>query len=227
MTSQIFTEQVGSNFNLALMQYAQQQSWLALRQIAAALQPGMSEGDARQIAKDILAAQGAEQLWHPVIIRFGANTCKTYDQPSDKLLLQDDDIFFIDLGPVFGGHEGDVGATFVLGADPVKHQCANAARTVFEQVRHRWLQGNCDGVALYQFAQQQCEALGFELNLAIKGHRLGDFPHKLYGRAELGEQQHHPSAGVWVLEIQLRHPQMSIGAFYEDVLLGEDCVQAC
>lgn len=228
MEETVLAEQVGADFSLALMQQAQQQSWLALRQIAAAIRPGMLESEARQLAKDILAAQGAEKLWHPVIIRFGANTCKTYDQPSDKQIrLQADDIFFIDLGPVFAGHEGDVGATFVLGEDPLKLQCAAAARTVFQQVRQRWLAGDCSGADLYQFASQQSAALGFALNLAIKGHRISDFPHKLYAGGELGDMQHQPAAGVWVLEIQLRHPRLPIGAFYEDVLLATDCAEAC
>lgn len=228
MENTVAVEQVGSSFSLALMQQAQQQSWLALRQIAAAIRPGMLESEARQLAKDILAAQGAERLWHPVIIRFGVNTCKTYDQQSDKeTRLQPDDIFFIDLGPVFAGHEGDVGATFVLGEDPLKLQCAAAASTVFHQVRQRWLTGDCSGAELYHFASQQTAALGFELNLAIKGHRVSDFPHKLYAGGELGEIQHQPAAGVWVLEIQLRHPTLPIGAFYEDVLLTADCAEAC
>jgi Xaa-Pro aminopeptidase len=228
MTWTVSAEQVGDSFSLALMQQAQQQSWLALRQIAAAIRPGMLESEARQLAKDILAAQGAEKLWHPIIIRFGGNTCKTYDQPSDKhIRLQADDIFFIDLGPVFAGHEGDVGATFVLGDDPQKLQCAAAARTVFHQVRQRWLAGDCSGADLYQFASQQTAALGFALNLAIKGHRISDFPHKLYAGGELGDMQHQPDAGVWVLEIQLRHPTLPMGAFYEDVLLATDCAEAC
>ena len=82
MGETVLPEQVGADFSLALMQQAQQQSWLALRQIAAAIRPGMLESEARQLAKDILAAQGAEKLWHPVIIRFGANTCKSDAQPS-------------------------------------------------------------------------------------------------------------------------------------------------
>lgn len=228
MGNSVATEQVGGSFSLTLMQQAQQQSWLALRQIAAAIQPGMQEHEARQLAKEILTAQGAERLWHPIIIRFGGNTCKTYDQPSDKAIrLQPDDIFFIDLGPVFAGHEGDVGATFVLGNDPLKLQCAAAASTVFSLVRQRWLAGASSGADLYQYARQQTAALGFALNLTIKGHRVSDFPHKLYGGGELGDIQHQPSAGVWVLEIQLRHPTLPIGAFYEDVLLTTDCTVAC
>ncbi len=215
-------EQVGPAFSIDLMHLAQQQSWAALAQIAAAIKPGMTEVVARQLAKDILQQSGVERLWHPVIIRFGVNTCKIYSEPSEKdIVLQENDIFFIDLGPVYAGHEGDVGATFVVGHDAAQQQCAAAAKQLFVQVRQHWLQQGCSGSALYQYAEQQADALGYELNLAIKGHRLGDYPHKLYAGGNLGDFSGVPRAGVWVLEIQIKHPTLAIGAFYEDVLLPE------
>lgn len=216
-------EQVGASFSLALMQQAQQRGWQALREIFAALTPGISEAEAVQLGKQILQAQGAERLWHPVIIRFGANTIKTYDQPSDRTVrLAADDIVFIDIGPVFAGHEADVGATFVLGQDEEKQRCADAAALIFQQVRQRWLDLGLTGAALYQYAEQLCSALGYQLNLAIKGHRLCDFPHKLYQGGNLGDFSGQPRPGVWVLEIQLKHPSLPFGAFYEDVLLETD-----
>jgi Xaa-Pro aminopeptidase len=216
-------EQVGPAFSLESMQQARDKSWLALTAIKNALKPGMSEAEGTLLAKDILQQQGADRLWHPVILRFGANTVKRYDEPSDRsILLQENDIFFIDIGPVFDGHEGDVGDTFVLGQDAEKQRCADAARLIFMQVRERWLELQVGGVALYDHARQLCEALGYELNLSIKGHRICDFPHKMYQGGNLGDFDGIPRPGVWVLEIQLRHPQLEIGAFYEDVLLETD-----
>src|SRR3546814_9131023 len=59
------------------------------------------------------------RLWHPVLIRIGANTVKTYRQASDPgVRLGEDDSYFIDLGLVFDGHEGDVGDTSVVGDAP-------------------------------------------------------------------------------------------------------------
>ena len=31
-----------------------------------------------------------------------------------------------------------------------------------------------------------------------------------------------PSSGLWVLEIQIRHPSREFGAFFEDLLLVDD-----
>jgi Xaa-Pro aminopeptidase len=215
-------EQVGAAFSIDLMRFAQQQSWEALAHIAAAIKPGMTEATARQIAKDILQQSGVDRLWHPVIIRFGVNTCKIYSEPSEKdTILQHNDIFFIDLGPVYQGHEGDVGATFVVGEDAAMQHCADAAQQLFDIVRNRWLQQDCSGAQLYQFAEQQAQQLGYQLNLAIKGHRLGDYPHKLYAGCNLGDFSGTPRAGIWVLEIQIKHPTLAIGAFYEDVLLPD------
>jgi len=215
-------EQVGAAFSVDLMRVAQQHSWATLAQIAAAIKPGMTEAMARQRAKEILQQSGVERLWHPVIIRFGVNTCKIYSEPSEKeTVLQESDIFFIDLGPVYQGHEGDVGATFVVGQDAQLQHCADAAQQLFARVRARWLQQDCSGEQLYQYTEQQALILGYQLNLAIKGHRLCDYPHKLYAGGNLGDFSGTPRAGVWVLEIQIKHPTRAIGAFYEDVLLPD------
>jgi hypothetical protein len=81
------------------------------------------------LAGRVLEAEGMERIWHPSIVRFGANTLKTFRQrPAPDTVLGADDMFFVDLGPVFDGHEGDVGDTFVTGANPDMQACAAAAR---------------------------------------------------------------------------------------------------
>jgi len=222
ISNYVASEQVGPAFSVDLMRVAQQQSWAVLSQIVSAIKPGMTEGIARQLAKDLLQQSGVERLWHPVIIRFGVNTCKIYSEPSEKdTILLENDIFFIDLGPVYVGHEGDVGATFVVGQDEELQHCADAAKQLFAKVRTRWLLQDCSGEQLYHYAEQQALMLGYQLNLAIKGHRLCDYPHKLYAGGNLGDFSGTPRAGVWVLEIQIKHPTRAIGAFYEDVLLPD------
>jgi hypothetical protein len=34
----------------------------------------------------------------------------------------------------------------------------------------------------------------------------------------VGELDYKPSADVWILEVQIRHPSREFGAFYEDIL---------
>ena len=64
---------------------------------------------------------GVRRHWHKRIARAGPNTMLTYhDEPQDRR-IEDDDIVYLDFGPVFEAFEADFGRTYALGADPVKH----------------------------------------------------------------------------------------------------------
>lgn len=220
---------IGPNFQLSAMLSAQHIALQALQQIAEQITVGMSEYDANQVAEQVLKQAGYQQHWHPAIVRFGVNTLKMFFEKSvPDVTLQDGDIFFIDLGPVFNGHEADVGASFVCCAkrsvaeqNPLYQaglDVVNAVETVFANTAQHWQHTGCSGQALYAYAEQQAQALGMVLNHQIKGHRVGDFPHKMYANAKLGEQEIAAIPGIWVLEIQLRHPTLPLGAFKEWVL---------
>ncbi len=211
-------ENVGAAFSRERMLAARERSWAALRDIAARIVPGMNEADAAALAKERLDVAGMQRIWHPSIIRFGANTLKTFRQPSaPDTVLQDNDIFFIDLGPVFDGHEGDVGDTFVVGDDADMRACANAARELFARTAARWREG-VTGMALYAYAEDAATAMGWRLNHETKGHRVGDYPHAVHKAGSLGQFDAAPAPGLWVLEIQIAHPSLPIGAFFEDLL---------
>ena len=212
-------QRVGAGFSLAAMQQAQQTALDCLQQIAARLAPGILEADAIAIAKAVLQQAGAEQHWHPPIIRFGHNTAKIYSEASapDSRLCEND-IFFIDLGPVFAGHEADVGATFCVGNNPVHQRVQQAVHQVFDLVAAHWRATGCSGAALYQVAADAAAQHGMVLNHQIKGHRVGDFPHKLYASGQLGGCEGEVRSGIWVLEIQLLDPASGYGGFVEQVL---------
>lgn len=213
-------EGVGPRFDAAALLSARERSIEATRRIAAALRPGMRERDAHRIAEQVFEALGFERIWHPTHIRFGANTLKLYKEASDPdVVLAENDLFFIDIGPVWDGHEGDYGDTFVLGDDEERRAIAAAARDLFDEVAERWRMG-CSGRELYAFAEDAARARGYVLNLGAPGHRLGDFPHAVHKAGKLASAEFVPSPGLWVLEIQIRHPQLPLGAFFEDLLLG-------
>lgn len=214
-------EAVGARFDPALMQQARARSWAALHGIRARMRPGISEDEARLAALEVLRELGCQKIWHPVLIRIGANTTKTYRQKSDpQVRLGEHDSYFIDLGLVFDGHEGDVGDTFVVGDAPARQACADAARALFRQVADAWRQHGLSGRALYAFADERARAMGWRLNHAIKGHRLGDFPHAIHRGGDLGALEAAPTSALWVLEIQLAHPTEPFGAFHEDLLVA-------
>lgn len=212
-------EAVGKRFDPALMQHARERSWAVLRGIHQRMRPGISEDEAKGEAAEVFRELGVERVWHPVIIRIGPNTTRTYRQRSDPdVRLGTNDIYFIDLGLVFDGHEGDVGDTFVVGNAPERQACAEAARTLFDDVATTWRTQGLSGEALYAFAGERAAAMGWRLNHAIKGHRVSDFPHAIHKGGDLGELPSAPSTGLWILEIQLAHPTEPFGAFHEDLL---------
>ena len=46
---------------------------------------------------------------------------KPYNSNPKNLIIEDDDILFIDFGPIFDEWEADFGRTYVIGND--KHKC--------------------------------------------------------------------------------------------------------
>lgn len=212
-------EAVGQRFDPARMQRAREKTWAALHGIRERMRPGISEDEAKAAAMEVFRELGYERLWHPVLIRIGANTTRTYRQRSDpNVRLGENDSYFIDLGLVFDGHEGDVGDTFVVGHAPQRQACADAARALFGEVAEAWRVHGLSGQALYAFAGERAEAMGWRFNHAIKGHRVSDFPHSIHQGGDLGDLEALPSSGLWILEIQIAHPTEPFGAFYEDLL---------
>lgn len=212
-------ERVGQRFTMDGILSARRRSLTAVREIAALMRPGMTTREAITAADAHLRRMGASHNWHPTYVRFGADTQSPSVQPTDfQRQLREEDVFVVDIGPVWDGYEGDYGDTFVLGADADRQRCAEAARQVFSRTREAWLQG-LSGAALYDRAEAFAREHGCELVREIPGHRVADFPHALYGKHKLADADFVPGDGIWVLEIQVRDRTLPIGAFYEDVLL--------
>jgi Xaa-Pro dipeptidase len=90
-----------------------------------------------EVSTDIYAlAQshfGVRRHWHKRIARAGPNTLLTYhDDPQDRR-IEDDDIVYLDFGPVFEAFEADFGRTYALGADPAKHKLVADIETAFHR----------------------------------------------------------------------------------------------
>jgi Xaa-Pro aminopeptidase len=79
----------------------------------------------RELAAELL---GVERHWHKRVVRAGPNTLEPYAENPPDRILADDDIVFLDVGPVFEQWEADFGRTYVLGDDPVKLLAAQRPR---------------------------------------------------------------------------------------------------
>ncbi len=189
---------------------------LASKQIKA----GMTESEAKSIIETLQKELGSDKRWHPPQIRFGENTLLPFGVPGKKdVPLKENDIYFLDLGPVFDDHEGDVGRPFVIGSDPEMIKCQEDAEKIWHVVQDHWSKTKATGAELYAFAEKTAEEYGWTLNLQkANGHRIGDFPHAAPFRGSIEGWETHPQPNRWILEIQIQHPTRPFGAFYEDLL---------
>ncbi|MGE6919311.1 M24 family metallopeptidase [Achromobacter kerstersii] len=215
-------EAVGSHFSSEKMMQVRQLTREAIQQIAQAMKPGMVEEDAVEFAKDLLAEKGMLRGWHDVYVRFGTNTTKTFGAASEPgVVLGEDDIFLIDIGPIWKDWEGDGGDTFLTGTDPMKAKCASDAREIFHEVRGHWRDTGATGKELYAIAIEAAQRRGWELNMDLSGHRLADFPHAAVYEGPMADVDFTPSRQLWVLEIHIRNREGTYGAFFEDMLLED------
>lgn len=218
-------ERVGPAFSvdgLVRARAATRTAIAAIAAIAAAIEPGMVEEDAVQMAKDIIRAQGHALTWHPTRVRFGANTIKPMKLASTPgVVLRKDDIFFIDIAPRVADWEGDGGASFVVGDAPDYARCAADAEMLFHEVRGMWRDRRWTGVQLYDFAAARARDMGWVLNPDLPGHRVSDFPHAALHTGSLAGYAETPSSMRWILEIHLVDPDKRFGAFFEDMLLDD------
>jgi methionyl aminopeptidase len=215
-------EGTGSAFALDGFMAVRARTRKAVQMIAEQIKPGMSEDEAKVIARSTLSSLDMRRGWHHIIVRCGKNTTKNFMERSEPgVVLGENDIFFVDIGPVYGDFEGDAGDTFVFGDDPLHVKAKADAREIWEIVRAKWFTEQISGRELYDFAIATAESMGWKLNMDLSGHRLSDYPHSTHYDGPLAEVDFKPSANFWVLEIAIAHPDMSFGAFYEDLLLED------
>jgi Xaa-Pro dipeptidase len=138
---------------------------------------------------------------------------------------------YLDLGPVFGEWEADVGRSYALGDDPAKRGLVADLPIVFERVQARFRTGpDITGTELYAFAQQAAADAGWLFGGEIAGHLITEFPHaltpgnkdltriwprnpmRMRGPDTLGREKH------WILEIHLVDPERRFGGFYKRLI---------
>jgi len=74
------------------------------------IRPGQTELQINEaIYKLAEQTYGITPYWHKRIVRAGRNTLAPYDENPPNLTVADDDLVFLDLGPVFEEWEADFG----------------------------------------------------------------------------------------------------------------------
>ena len=196
------------------------------------IRPGMRESQLNteifELAKEMY---GITTYWHKRIVRAGRNTLAPYDENPPDLMIGEDDILFLDLGPVFEDWEADFGRTFVLGSDPVKLKLRDDVGAAFAEGKLYFQQTpGITASQLFAHAVSLADKFGWEFGGPIAGHLIGHFPHEriagdkvsLYVHPdshllmrsldEKGQKRH------WILEIHFVDREREIGGFFEELL---------
>jgi Xaa-Pro dipeptidase len=196
------------------------------------IRPGVTEKDVNEaifaLAKELF---GVEKHWHKRIVRSGPNTLEQYDENPPNLTIGDDDIVFLDFGPIFEDWEADFGRTYVLGSDPLKHKLRHDIAAAFAEGKQYFNEHpDITSSELFAHACTLAEKYGWEFGGAIAGHLLGQFPHEripndsisLYVHPQNDLRLRSPDAAGrprhWILEIHFVDRARQIGGFYEELL---------
>jgi Xaa-Pro dipeptidase len=174
---------------------------------------------------------GITKYWHKRIVRAGKNTLLPYDENPPDLTLGEDDILFLDVGPVFEEWEADFGRTFVLGSDPLKHKLRHDVGQAFADGKKFFNESpNLTGSEFFSYIVSLAERSGWEFGGRIAGHLIGQFPHEKIADDKVTlyvhPKSHLPMRSVdergqmrhWILEIHFVDREHEIGGFFEELL---------
>jgi Xaa-Pro dipeptidase len=174
---------------------------------------------------------GITTYWHKRIVRAGKNTLAPYNENPPDLKIGEDDILFLDLGPVFERWEADFGRTFVIGSDPAKLKMKNDVELAFAAGKKYFNENPAiTSSELFAYAQTLATQFGWEFGGPIAGHLIGHFPHeKISGdkvTLYVHPDSHLPMRSIdekgqkrhWILEIHFVDRERQIGGFFEELL---------
>ena len=170
---------------------------------------------------------GIEKHWHKRIVRCGQNTLVPYKENPPNLKIQDNDIIFLDFGPIIDNWEADLGRTFVVGNNPKHLKIKNEIEQAWLETKD-WVlqQKELKASKLYVFVQEKAKEFGWEFGGSIAGHIIGMFPHEKLD-PENFKFYIHPENHLdifqlnkhWILEMHFIDKEQQFGAFYEQLML--------
>ena len=196
------------------------------------IKPGKSENDVNEeIFKLADELYGIKKYWHKRIVRSGLNTLSPYDDNPPNLIIQEDDILFLDFGPILEEWEADFGRTYVIGDDPHKHKLKNDIELAWHEAKD-WFdeKEKLTGAEYWYYLVELAKKYGYTYGGQLAGHLIGHFPHErldpkdygLYVHPENPNDMFLPDANgnkrEWILEIHFVDRERKIGGFFEQLL---------
>jgi Xaa-Pro dipeptidase len=196
------------------------------------IRPGVLESELSNEIHEIARRDfGVRRHWHKRVVRCGPNALLGYyDEPPDRK-LGDDDVVYLDFGPLFEQWEADFGRSYALGNDPLKHKLVADIESAFARGKQHFNENqNLTAGELYDYVCALAREGGWEFGAKTAGHLVGHFPHEtapgipkplsirhgnplsLREPDAKGERRH------WILEIHFVDRARQFGGFHEELL---------
>lgn len=218
----------------AALEAAEAKAFALLAEVeeAGLIAPGRSERDVEEDIAAIAARRfGVKKHWHKRIVRAGANALTSFSDNPPLRTIAEDDLVYLDIGPVFEAWEADVGKTYALGVDPEKRRLvADLERLFIDVQRHFHATPDITGAELYAAACAAAEDAGWTFGAKSAGHIVAEFAHghlpgnKMWNRIAPGNTARMRDLDTlgrvkhWILEIHLVDRVRPFGGFYERLL---------
>lgn len=198
------------------------------------IRPGITEKELNKAVYSLaFELYGIKKFWHKRIVRSGKNTLLPYSENPPDLVLQKDDILFLDFGPVFDEWEADFGRTYVIGEDPKKIKLKNDIADAWKEGKTYFLEHRetITGAQFFAFTEKLAKKYGWSYGNEHCGHLIGNFPHeqiegeetinyihpendlKMHRKGKDGQLLH------WIYEIHFVDESRDIGGFYEQLMI--------
>jgi len=174
---------------------------------------------------------GIKKYWHKRIVRAGKNTLYPYQENPPNLVIGENDIVFLDFGPVFEDWEADFGRTYVLGVNEDMKKIQSDITAAFIKGKEYYkAHPNITASELYDYVSSLAINYGWELGSRHCGHLIGKFPHEkiedheIYSyihpdnHRQLNEWDGSFNQLHWILEIHFVDFGKQFGGFTEELL---------
>lgn len=199
---------------------------------AGLIRPGVLESELSAQVHDLAQRRfGVRRHWHKRIVRCGANTVLGYYDDPPELRTSEDDVVYLDFGPLFDEWEADFGRTYVIGNDPLKHKLVDDLDAAFTSGKRKYLEEpDLTAGALYDHVYEQASRSGWVFAAATAGHLIGHFPHERSpgdparfsirrgNTIRLREPDAEGRPRHWILEVHFANAARTFGGFCEELL---------
>lgn len=194
---------------------------------------GISEKELNKKVYDLAFEMfGIKKYWHKRIVRAGRNTLLPYKHNPEDLILQKNDILFLDFGPVFEEWEADFGRTYVIGSDKMKNKLKQDIELAWHEGKKYYQENkaNITGAGLYDYSKILAQKYGWSFGNEHCGHLIGNFPHEEIQGEEvenyihsenhlrMAENDKNGLDRFWIYEIHFVDTELEIGGFFEQLL---------